>query len=343
MKRIFLYILPLFIVFGCKNTDLTIPASPTDNLRNMGDFINNNYDFSMLTAALKKTNLLDSLNAVGPFTIWAPDNAAFASAGYYSPLRFDSVNVDSLRYALKYLILPSRTYISNLPTQLDLKYKNLNGDSSVQYISVLAQGTNGDAYPVTIDGCSVNSAPQRNIGLQNGVVHVLSRMPQNWGGTIQSRIARDTSFSIFEALMKKANLWDSLALPGPYTAYAPDNNAFRKYGMDADSIARIDMSRYNPLAFNVYVLGLQPHHLFMSDFSMVGGYGAALTLGLNYTLAPNLPTGIFIRYTANGSATFTPGFINIVGGYAGEDNLTNNGIFNHIDNLIFYPDSLLIK
>lgn len=343
MKRsILLYMLPLLLAFGCKNTDLALPAPPTSALRPLGDYVNNNYDLSLLAAALKKTGLLDTLNGTGPYTMWAPNNAAFNALGVYSPLKFDSVNVDSLRYALRNMILSGHTYISDLPTQLDNKFQTLNMDNSVAYISVKPVGTNVDAATVTIDGCTVNSAPQRNIALQNGVLHIILNVPKYIRGTAQDFLAADTSLSLFQAFLKKANVWDSLKLDGPYTIYAPVNAAFLKYGLTADSINKLDVSRYDRLVFTAYAMALKPHHVFANDFGFAA-YGAAITLGNVYQTSISSYNGVNVSRIDGRQNFNSPRPIPVAGGARGLDYMTDNGVVSYISDIMFYPDSLLIK
>ncbi len=353
MKRTFLnnlgascLLLGLFLAVSCKNDDLTLDNRQQAAVRPMGDFIKNNYDLSLLNAALEKTGLLDSLNGKGPFTMWAPDNAAFNGLGIARPDDFNSMDMDSLRSSLKYLVLLSRTYISNLPTQLDSKFISWSGQ--IEYVSVKSNNTpNADGFSVAVDGVMVDGDPKRNIPLQNGVMHLLDVMPKYFPGTLQDFLAKDTALSLFVDFMKKGNLWDSLKMTGPYTIFAPTNQAFLQYGLTADSIARMDASKYNPLAFSIYCLGMQPHHIFSSDVSMIGSNiydGTAIQIGPYYVTPDGYQPGtVYIARAIGLNFQDGPGSANGTDGDRGKDNLTDNGIVFHIDNILLYPDSLKIK
>lgn len=52
-------------------------AAPTDNIV---DIAFGNPDFSILVAALQKAELVETLQGAGPYTVFAPTNAAFESS-----------------------------------------------------------------------------------------------------------------------------------------------------------------------------------------------------------------------------------------------------------------------
>ncbi|WP_143307184.1 fasciclin domain-containing protein [Chitinophaga vietnamensis] len=333
--------LPLLLVLlalaaGCNKTDLQVSNEHSAGLRNMGDFIRNNYDLSLLAAGLQKIGMLDSLNSTELHTIWAPDNNAFNAIGVKRPSDFNTMNTDSLRYALKNLIMPQRIYVSDIPTQMDNKYTGLAGGPLLISINNIGSN-NADAFRATVNGCPVYDAPRRNIALQNGVLHLLQAVPKYFPETAQDFLAADSTLSIFTALMKKTGQWDALKQTGPYTIYAPVNDAFRQYGLTADSIARLDVSRYKALAFNIYTLELKPYHLFQSDPGMMQVTDINIYLTGGYYMQASY--GISIWAPGGRYAYHSPSGI----GYVRKDDMTNNSVIFHLDNIMLYPDSLLIK
>ena len=55
------------------------PAAKADSVKDIDATIANVADLSSLTAGIKAANLDASLKAAGPFTVFAPDNAAFSA------------------------------------------------------------------------------------------------------------------------------------------------------------------------------------------------------------------------------------------------------------------------
>ncbi|NIG57127.1 fasciclin domain-containing protein [Chitinophaga sp. Cy-1792] len=341
MKRsIILFIVLVFLgMVSCKKTDLTVDQERNSDIRSAGDFINNNYDLSLFAAALTKIGYLDSLNATDKqYTVWAPDNNAFNNLGFKNASDFNTMNVDSLRFAVKNLILTNRYYTADFPSQLDNIYTTAAGGPL--WISVVANNPNADAYTVSVSGCEVYASPKRNIALRNGVLHILKSVPKYFDQTLQDRIAADTSLVLFAALMKKTSQWDALKTQSPLTVYAPVNNVFKGYKLTADSISRIDVKRYKPVAFTIYTLGLKAHHLFSNDLNLVGGGNARLYVD-GYGVAPAQMINI---WTPEGKYAYhSPSYIRMADGDKGKDFLVNNGVLHRIDNVMLYPDSLLIK
>ncbi|WP_161964026.1 fasciclin domain-containing protein [Chitinophaga flava] len=338
MKRYFHLLLLFLMAVACNKTDLAVSEERPSDIRAIGDFIRNNYDLSLLSAALQQTGLIDSLNTNGTLTVWAPDNAAFKALGVLKPGDFSKMNQDSLRASLRNLIQTERLFIPDIPTQMDNKYIAMGGGPL--YISISAFGNNADNYRATVNGCYVYEAPKRNLSLRNGVLHLLKGVPKYFPQTAQDFLAADTSLSIFVTLMKKSGQWEALKNEGPYTVYAPQNNVFQQYGLTADSINRLDVKKYKPVAFSVYTLGLQPHHIFAGDLDILGAYNSRILLD-GYGISPG---GSINIWAPNGySGYHSPGFIGYAGGVKGQDNLTSNAVVFRLNNIMLYPDSLLIK
>ncbi|NLR82431.1 fasciclin domain-containing protein [Chitinophaga eiseniae] len=340
MKRYFPFYIFLLTLLAaaCKKLDITSDDHTAD-VRMVGDFIHNNYDLSLLSAALQKTGFLDSLNADGPFTVWAPDNQAFKALGINKPEDFNGMNTDSLRTSLKNLVIKDRLYIAAIPTQLDNRYATLGNMTS--YVSVGVIGNNADAYPAVFNGGMVYDAPKRNLAMKNGVVHVIQAVPKYVPQQITDYLSADTSLSVFVTLLKKTKQWETLKTDGPFTVYAPSNSAFLGYNLTADSINKLDVSRYNPLAFNIYTLCLQPHHILMKDFDVIGAYSEKLDIGSGYFINPH---GNFTIWAPGGRwGAHSPGGITVDGGAKGQDIMVSNGVINRMNNILLYPDSLLIK
>jgi uncharacterized surface protein with fasciclin (FAS1) repeats len=121
-----------------------------------------NADFSTLVAAIKAAGLVETLKGEGPFTVFAPTNAAFAAlpAGTLDNL-LKPENKDQLVAILTYHVVPGKVMAG------DLLGKTTE--------AATAQGANvsvvGDAEAgVTVNGAKVTTA---DIAAKNGVIHVI--------------------------------------------------------------------------------------------------------------------------------------------------------------------------
>lgn len=355
MKYMTGFVAAVLLATACKKDDITPPIDKTKVPRTMAAFIQNNYDLSLLNAALQKTGLYDTLAQAGAYTFFAPDNNAFAAIGVGSVAQINSMNTDSLRYQLLYHLLRNRYFVSSFPSQIGYSY--VAATSDLMYVS--ASNLNGSSVEnkeLYINGAMVYRGAKRNIALANGVIHLVSKPLQYNAGTVQEYITRDTTLSLFAAAMQRFNLWDGLQSNSKVTVFVPDNTAFRRYGLTRDSIARINPANYQELAFGVYPLLLKARHIFSSDSWQITSeqYGPNGIYFGNYVVTPqyfyngnnNAETAsVTVSYLdASGfyqSNDKGPAYANYRGGSAkGADHLTDNGIVHVIDDLLFYPELL---
>ncbi|MCE9524003.1 MAG: fasciclin domain-containing protein [Alphaproteobacteria bacterium] len=123
-----------------------------------------NPDFSTLVAALKAAGLVDALSGKGPFTVFAPTNAAFAAlpAGTLDDL-LKPANKAKLVAILSYHVIPAKIESSALAG------KKLTSPATLQGGSLKVDGTHG----VKINDATVTSA---DVKASNGVIHVIDKV-----------------------------------------------------------------------------------------------------------------------------------------------------------------------
>ena len=122
------------------------------------DIAASNGNFNTLVAAVTAAGLVDTLKSDGPFTVFAPTDAAFAAlpAGTVEGLLADP---EALAAILTYHVVPGAVTSDQLAGQR-LSVATVNGES------VHVDGTAG----VTVDGANVTTA---DIIASNGVIHVI--------------------------------------------------------------------------------------------------------------------------------------------------------------------------
>jgi len=116
--------------------------------------------FTTLVAAVEAAELVDTLKGEGPFTVFAPTDAAFAKLpeGTVEDL-LKPENKDRLAAVLTYHVIPGKVMSA------DIAGKALEAET-VQGQSVSIDATDG----VTIDGATVVVA---DVEASNGVIHVI--------------------------------------------------------------------------------------------------------------------------------------------------------------------------
>ncbi|RXP53219.1 fasciclin domain-containing protein, partial [Lutibacter sp. HS1-25] len=96
LLSLFLIIFISVSIVSCDDDD-DDDKMPVEMKNTVADFVvANQANYSSLLAALQKANLVETLKGTGPFTVFAPDNAAFsaflANAGFAN---LDAVPVDA--------------------------------------------------------------------------------------------------------------------------------------------------------------------------------------------------------------------------------------------------------
>jgi len=137
----------------------TITASAQDNgTKTVVDVAKENGDFTTLLTALNATNLTDTLNGEGPFTVFAPTDEAFAAlpAGTVEALLN---NTSELKKILLYHVAKGRLTAADVV--------------NMSYITTLE----GQKLPVNVtdQGVFVGNAmiTMADVNASNGVIHVI--------------------------------------------------------------------------------------------------------------------------------------------------------------------------
>jgi len=140
---------------------LVAACSPiADGGNDIVDIAAGNGDFSTLVAAVQAAGLVETLKSDGPFTVFAPTDAAFAKlpAGTVESLLLPE-NKDQLVSILTYHVIPGAVTSDQLAGQR-LSVETVQGSN------VHVDGTNG----VKVDDATVTAA---DIIASNGVIHVI--------------------------------------------------------------------------------------------------------------------------------------------------------------------------
>ena len=138
-------------------------AGMADKGDDIVDIAAGNEDFSTLVAAVQAAGLVETLKGDGPFTVFAPTNAAFAAlpAGTVETLLMPE-NKDQLVKVLTYHVVPGAVTSDQLAGQ------RLNV-ATVQGQTVHVDGRDG----VRVNKSNVTTA---DIIATNGVIHVIDKV-----------------------------------------------------------------------------------------------------------------------------------------------------------------------
>jgi transforming growth factor-beta-induced protein len=170
--------------------------------------------FKTLAAALQAAGLVETLKGEGPFTVFAPTDEAFAKlpAGTIDAL-LKPENKEQLVKILTYHVVAGKYRAADVA--LASEYK------SVQGAPVIITTENGKVW---VNDAQVVLA---DVKASNGIIHVIDRviLPPN---DIVDTAVNDGRFKTLVAAIQAAGLVDTLKGDGPFTVFAPTDQAFSK-------------------------------------------------------------------------------------------------------------------
>ena len=230
----------LFLSFtACGNNDDDSSNAPTVETNTIADFVAGNDNYSSLAAALDVAGLTATLDGTANYTVFAPDNdafAAFLSANGFASL--GDVPVDLLKQVLLYHVQQGII---------------MSGDLETGYIPSMAVGAASEEklsmYIKVQDGVSINGVADvvaADIEVDNGVIHAVDSvigLPD-----ITTFATADPNFSILVAALTREPDYTfvqtlmSTSSPAPFTVFAPTNQAFQDLLVELNASGLGDIS-----------------------------------------------------------------------------------------------------
>jgi uncharacterized surface protein with fasciclin (FAS1) repeats len=171
--------------------------------------------FKTLVTAVQAAGLVDVLKGQGPFTVFAPTDEAFAKLpqGTLETL-LRPENKDKLTAILTYHVAPGKLAAS------DVTHATGALTANGQWLGFrTADGK------VMVDEATVVKA---DIACKNGVIHVIDRVVLPEQQNIVQVADKAESFKTLLTAATKAGLADVLQSDGPFTVFAPTDEAFAK-------------------------------------------------------------------------------------------------------------------
>jgi len=132
----------------------------------------NSADHTTLVAAVKAAGLVETLEGPGPFTVFAPTNAAFAKlpAGTVDTL-LKPENKPTLVKILTYHVVAGRLSAADIKKMI----KEGNGKAELKTVSggTLTAMMKGNMIELKDDKGGISTITQANVFQSNGVIHVV--------------------------------------------------------------------------------------------------------------------------------------------------------------------------
>ena len=251
-----------------------------------------------LVSAVIQAELLETLQGTGPFTLFAPTDQAFADAG----IDLASLDTPEGKAALTDILL-YHVVAGNVP-------------STAVTECMSADAVNGQPLSFTVDGgVMVNDATvtMADVNTSNGVIHVIDKVltPTDTPNDIPRTASCTGDHASLVSAVVQAELLETLQGDGPFTVFAPTDQAFADAGID---LAALDTPEGKATLSDILL-----HHVVGANVpaANVTDCMSATTVNGN-PLSFTVGTGVMVN-GANVTATDVP---------------TSNGIIHVIDKVL---------
>eukprot|EP00239_Pterosperma_sp_CCMP1384_P000575 CAMPEP_0197844250 /NCGR_PEP_ID=MMETSP1438-20131217/1242_1 /TAXON_ID=1461541 /ORGANISM="Pterosperma sp., Strain CCMP1384" /LENGTH=497 /DNA_ID=CAMNT_0043454949 /DNA_START=84 /DNA_END=1577 /DNA_ORIENTATION=+ len=307
------YFLTLFVgllAASCAN-------AANHGMKNIVETAQANDAFSTLVAAVVAGGLAETLSGPGPFTVFAPPNDAFAALpdGTVEEL-LKPENKDTLVGILTYHVVPGKIMSSDLSEPV-----------TVQTVSGMELTINPTEETVTVGNAQVTE--QYDIECSNGVIHVVNAVilppgvmdpsPEEPTMDIPALAVSAGVFNTLLAAVEAADLVDTLSSPGPFTVFAPTDEAFAKLpaGTVEDLLKPENKDQLTDLLLYHVISGMVTSDMVTGDMSVPTAEGTELAISVKGEEV----------YVGEGGAKVTDMY----------DVMATNGVVHVIDAVLMIP------
>jgi uncharacterized surface protein with fasciclin (FAS1) repeats len=244
----------------------SLPISSADGTEDIPTVAAGTTVHDSLVAALTHVDLVTTLQGAGPFTVFAPTDDAFTAAGIdlanFQTAEEKAVLTDILLYHVVAGAVPASAVTNGM----------------------LAEMVNGDKAKFTVDGTvSINDATvtQADVPASNGIIHVIDKVltpPVDIPATAQTTGIHDS----LVAAVIQAGLLTTLQGEGPFTVFAPTDQAFADAGID---LAALDTTEGNAVLSDILQYHVVPSEVPSADVTDCLSADAVNTQPLSFTVA----------------------------------------------------------
>jgi len=263
---------------SCEEDDNDVQKEEVSNT--IVDIASSDADFTLLVEALQKADLASTLQGSGPFTVFAPTNEAFQNLlSELGVSSLDDLTADQLEPILLYHVVSGPVTSGDLSNGYVKTLSPGPGETSADFLVNIDNG-------VTLNGSS--SVLQADVQADNGVIHVIDEVlvPP----TVVDIAIDNPSFSSLVDAVLKAELAETLSGDGPFTVFAPSDEAFE------DLFSTLQVAGIEDLTKEDLVPILQYHvvsgNVLSSDLSSgnvttIGGKDIGVEVGSSVTINGN--------------------------------------------------------
>jgi uncharacterized surface protein with fasciclin (FAS1) repeats len=222
-----------FLFVACGDDDEDVDPTPVP--MSIVEIASGDAQFSTLVAALQQADLVSTLEGTGPFTVFAPTNAAFTAAG----IDLATISDAALTEVLLYHVLGGAKITSGdlADGQTYASTASTYGPDATQLSILIEKSSTG----VVVNGsANVSTA---DVDATNGVIHIVDQvlLPLD----IVGHASANSNFTSLVGALVAADgdLVTVLSGDGPFTVFAPLNSAFAAIQSTVDGLTTEQLAK----------------------------------------------------------------------------------------------------
>lgn len=278
-------------------------------LKNLVELAQADPQFSILVEAVQAAGLVDALSTPGTYTVFAPTNTAFASLLTELGITKEALLADTtlLTAVLKYHVLESRVQAADV----------VAGKAITSFEGSVFKIETTPSLAIKDGRNRTSTITKTDVQASNGVLHVIDKVILPADKNIVQTAQSISDFSILVEAVVAAGLVETLSGTGPFTVFAPTNDAF------AAALAELGVSKEQLLA--------DPRLGDILKYHVVSGR----VLKADVPVGTDIPTvlGATETFQISGALVVTDE-VGRQSGITATDTFTSNGVIHVIDKVI---------
>merc|ERR1719310_79037 len=296
-----------------------LSAEPTMNIVELAQSVDT---LSTLVAAVVAGDLVETLSSPGPFTVFAPTNEAFGAlpAGTLDDL-LKPENKATLVDILTYHVLPEQVLSTDLKTFQSVKTVEGKPVHVIKYHGEVKVG------PSVHDLKKVTGAD--NLA-SNGVAHIIDGVLLPPAGLSSDKpniveLAQSVDdLSTLVAAVVAGDLVETLSSPGPFTVFAPTNEAFG--ALPEGTLDNLLKPENKDQLVDILTYHVLPAQVLSTDLKF---FQSVPTVEGKNVHVVKTHKGVYVGPSVKDLKTVV-----------GADNLASNGVAHIIDGVLLPPSAL---
>ncbi len=264
-------ILSIFLLFTLSILISCTDDEATTEKKSVVDIVTNDPNFSLLEAAVVHANLVDALKSE-TITVFAPTDQAFKAAGFANEAAIKAADKNVISNILLYHVIGSLVPSSAIATKDNAEVTMLsNGKTFV------TRNSSG----VSVNGAKVVTA---DIKAENGaIVHVIDAVLIAETKNIVALAQSNPNLSFLVAAVLRANegatkVVDILSSAGPFTVFAPTNDAFKAAGFASETAIKAADPAFLATVLTYHVIGARVYSTNLTTGDVSTAQGAKVNI-----------------------------------------------------------------